>query len=48
MDRPVYQDSPGARTWPLHAACHVGENFLQLPVHPTSCMACIKADVNKL
>ena len=48
MDRPVYQDSPEARTWPLRTVCHDEENFLQHPVRPISCVACIKADVSKI
>lgn len=48
MDRPVCQDSSEARTWPLRAVCHDEENFLQRPVHPISCVACIKAVVSKV
>lgn len=48
MDRPVCQDSPGARTWPLHAKCRIEENFLQLLVHPTPCVACIKTVISKI
>ena len=48
MDRPVCQDSPEARTWLLRAVCHDEENFLQRPVRPISCVACIKAVVSKV